>query len=303
MNRIMYTSNSKYLQYLLLAALTATLCAQPRAQPAGKFYIVGMGTAPDLITVRGQKVVAEADVLMAEEGGFQTMWGDLVRGREVWEWPHSLRKFYGADPATLKDPAQRAEAEKLAKTRAELIEKIVTAVKAGKVVACLEGGDPMMYGMTLFLEMLPPGVPTEIVPGVGSFQAASAALKRSPPYGYDTNGVILTMDDWPGRVDVNAKLMAAGSTMVFYTMNLDYPSLFAQLRQAYPADTPVAVVCYAGDPNRQNVIRSTVSRFLEEVDYEDLPVNSHLLFVGKFLTVGQARKDFTPRITELTAQQ
>jgi hypothetical protein len=30
------------------------------------------------------------------------------------------------------------------------------------------------------------------------------------------------MSDWPGRVDLNEKLMAAGSTMVFYTMNLDY---------------------------------------------------------------------------------
>ena len=71
-------------------------------------------------------------------------------------------------------------------------------------------------------------MPTEIVPASGAFQAASAALKKSPPYGYDTNAVILTMDDWQGRVDVNERLMPAGSTMVFYTMNLDYPAVFAQ---------------------------------------------------------------------------
>ena len=41
----------------------------------------------------------------------------------------------------------------------------------------------------LFLEMLPAGVPSEIIPGIGAFQAASAALKISPPYGYDTNAV------------------------------------------------------------------------------------------------------------------
>jgi precorrin-4/cobalt-precorrin-4 C11-methyltransferase len=154
----------------------------------------------------------------------------------------------------------------------------------------------MMYGMTLFLEMLPADVPSEIVPGVGAFQAASAALKMSPPYGYDTSAVILTMGDWPGRVDTNEKLMAGGSTMVFYTLALDYPPLFAQLRRFYPADTPVAVVSDAGDQNLQKVFRSTVGRFLEEVDYRSLPRERHMLFVGKFLNVGQARKDFlTPR--------
>jgi precorrin-4 methylase len=141
-------------------------------------------------------------------------------------------------------------------------------------------------------------VPTEIVPGVGAFQAASAALKKSPPYGYDTSAVILTMSDWAGRVDMNEKLMAAGSTMVFYTMNLDYPAVFAQLARHYRADTPVAVVCDAGDAQQQTVIRSTVSAFLKEVDYRNLPANRHILFVGKFLDAGQARKDFTPRITE-----
>jgi precorrin-4 methylase len=159
----------------------------------------------------------------------------------------------------------------------------------------------MIYGMTLFLEMLPPDIPTSIVPGVGAFQAASAALKKSPPYGYDTSAVILTMDDWPGRVDVNEKLMAVGSTLVFYTMNLEYPRLFEQLKRHYPASTPVAVVCDAGHPSEEKILRSTVGAFLEQVDYRNLPANRHMLFVGKFLEAGQARKDFTPRITEPSA--
>jgi precorrin-4 methylase len=279
-----------------LVATSGILAAQAAAPSMGKFYIVGMGTAPDLITLRAQKVIARADVLIAEEGAFEKDWVDLARGKEVWQWPHSLRRFYGVDPKALKDADQRAQAESLDKTRRQLIEKIRSAVAAGKVVACLQGGDPMMYGMTLFLEMLPAGVPSEIVPGVGAFQAASAALKMSPPYGYDTNAVILTMGDWPGRVDTNEKLMATGSTMVFYTMGLDYPPLFAQLRRFYPTDTPVAVVSDAGDQNLQKVFRSTVGRFLEEVDYRNLPLERHMLFVGKFLNVGQARKDFlTPR--------
>ena len=299
----MNASITKHLRYLILIAATGVAAAQAPAPPAGKFYIVGMGTAPDLITVRAQKVIASADILMAEEGELRTIWADLSRGKEVWEWPHSLRQFYGADPKALQNPGQRALAEAMQKARRQLIEKITAAVAAGKVVACLEGGDPMMFGMTLFLEMLPRTVPSEVVPGVGAFQAGSAALKMSPPYGYDTNAVILTMSDWPGRTDLNEKLMLAGSTMVFYTMNLDYPSLFAQLRHFYPGDTPVAVVCDAGDHENQKVVRSTVSRFLDEVNYRSLPVNRHILFVGKFLVVGQARKDFTPRVTGRPARE
>lgn len=289
---------------LVPVSLLALGCCLGQAQARqGKFVIVGMGTAADLITVRAQRVVAQADVLMAEEGAIKEMWAGLAAGKQVWEWPHSLRKFYGADPAKIRNADQRAEAVRLDATRRELIAKIVAAVRSGKTVACLQSGDPMMYGMTLFLEMLPPDVPAEIVPGVGSFQAASAALKHSPPYGYDTNAVILTMDDWQGRRNVNEKLMATGSTMVFYTMNLDYPRLFEQLKRFYPPETPVAEVCDAGDPVHQRVIRSTVARFLADVDYRALPVNRHMLFIGKFLEVGQARKDFTPRVTEPAANK
>lgn len=284
-------------RFLLLPLLIAAGLCPAQDKPAGKFFIVGMGTAPDLITLRAQNTISRAQILLAEEGTIRSMWSKFAAGKEVWEYPHSLRKFYGAKLENLQ-PKDRAEAATLEKIRRDLTGKITAAVRAGKIVANLQSGDPMMYGMTLFLELLPSDIPTEIIPGVGAFQAASAALKRSPPYGYDTNAVILTMDDWPGRADTNEKLMAGGSTMVFYTMNLDYPRLFEKLKRHYPASTPVAVVCDAGDPAREKIIRSTVERFLTEVDYKSLPVNRHLLFVGKFLEVGQKRKDFTPRVTE-----
>jgi precorrin-4 methylase len=285
----------RLLHFAPVLVLAAVCAAQT---PAGRFVIVGMGTAPDLMTIRAQKTAATADILLAEEGIIQAIWPELAQGKEVWEYPHALRKFYGADPAALKNPAQRAEAVHLGKVRRDLAARIAAAVRSGKTVANLQGGDPMIYGMTLFLELLPPDIPTGIVPGVGAFQAASAALRKSPPYGHDTSAVILTMDDWPGRVDLNEKLMAAGSTMVFYTMNLEYPRLFAQLKRYYPAATPVAVVCDAGHPANEKILRSTVGRFLEQIDYRHLPVNRHMLFVGKFLESGQARKDYTPRITE-----
>ena len=65
--------------------------------------------------------------------------------------------------------------------------------------------------------------------------------------------------------------------------------MFEILNRHYPSDTPVAVVCYAGDRKDQKIIRSTVGRFPNHLKYKKLPV--HTLLVGKFLTFGQGRKD------------
>ena len=200
----------------------------------GKFYIVGMGTAPDLITVRGVEVIREADIILLEQPSEKDYWKDFIGDKEVWYCPHGARVGLGLDPKDVKDPDIRAIVERNAKYRQEAVDKIREAVEAGKTVAALEGGDPMIYGTTFYLEMLPKDFPSEIIPGIGAFQASSAAVKMSPVFGYDTSSAIITMDDWPGRSDLNKKLMAAQSSMVFYTMNLNYPGLFAQLTNTIP---------------------------------------------------------------------
>ena len=149
----------------------------------------------------------------------------------------------------------------------------------------------MIYGTTFYLEMLPKDFPSEIVPGIGAFQAVTAAVKKSPVFGYDTNSVIVTMDDFPGRKDINEKLMETQTSMIFYTMGLNYPRLFEQLKKHYPATTPVAVVSFAGMRDKQQIVRSTVGKFLTEVDYKKLPADAHTVLVGKFLEGGQARID------------
>ena len=258
---------------------------------SGKFFIVGMGTAPDLITVRGAEVIRKADIILLERPFERDVWKNFIGNKEVWYCPNGARVGLGVDPKIVKDPDVRATVEQNAKYRQETVDKIRKAVEEGKTVAALESGDPMIFGTTFYLEMLPKDIPSEIVPGVGAFQASTAAVKMSPVFGWDTNSVILTLDDWPGRSDVNEKLMATQTSMIFYTMGLNYPRLFEQLKRHYPAATPVAVVSYAGDQEKQQIIRSTVGKFLTEVDYKKLPASAHTLLVGKFLEVGQARAD------------
>jgi precorrin-4/cobalt-precorrin-4 C11-methyltransferase len=273
----------------VLALLVSS--AQALAAKPGKVYIVGMGLGPDLVTLRGVEAIKKADLFILESASDQQVWGKYVGKKPVIFVSHMARIFYGTDPATITDPAKKAIFEKNDRIRKDLVAKVEMAVAAGKTVAYLQWGDPMVFGNLYLLEMLPTTIASEIVPGIGVFQAGSAALKRSTVFGWDTNGVILTMGDWPGRADTNDKLMAPQTSMVFYTMGLKYPELFAQLGKAYPPETPVAVVMYAGDPKRETVRRSTVGAFLKEVDWAKLPPEMHTLFVGKFLNVGQARKD------------
>jgi precorrin-4/cobalt-precorrin-4 C11-methyltransferase len=276
--------------------LMTLLFGQLAFADSGKFFIVGMGTVPDLLTIRGAKIIDESQIIMLEGEEDKEAWKELIGNKEIWMVPNSARRFFGLDPDKVTDENLRKKVKEVDKTRREIIDKITKAVRAGKIVSALQSGDPMMFGLTYYLEMLPEDIPTEIIPGIGAFQAASAAVEMSPPYGWDTNSVILTASDWPERKDKNETLMLHQTSMVFYTMYLDYPLLFKDLNRHYPADTPVAVVCNAGDLNRQRIIRSTVGKFLDEVKYKELPV--HMLFVGKFLTAGQARKDALMNVLE-----
>jgi precorrin-4/cobalt-precorrin-4 C11-methyltransferase len=274
---------------LTFLCISVLFAGQAAFAGSGKFYIVGMGTTPDLITLRGVRAIEETRVIMLEDEMDRKAWKHLIGKKEVWIIPNSARRYFGLNPEKIKDPEKKEAVKKADKIRRKFIERITQAVRKGKTVSALQWGDPMMFGMTYYLEMLPEDIDSEVIPGVGAFQAASAAVKMSPPYGWDTNSVILTATDWPERSDKNRTLMSHKTSMIFYTMFLDYAALFKDLNHYYPVNTPVAVVCNAGDREQQKIIRSTVGNFLEEVNYKDLPVN--MLMVGEFLTAGQARKD------------
>jgi precorrin-4/cobalt-precorrin-4 C11-methyltransferase len=274
-----------------LSVVTILLGFSVAAMAAGKFYIVGMGTAPDLITVRGLEAIKSADLILLEQPSEFEYWKQFIGNKEVFYCPHGARVGLGLDPKEEKNPDIRAIVERNAKYRQEAVDRIKKEVEAGKIVAALEGGDPMIYGTTFYLEMLPKNFPSEIVPGIGAFQSVTAAVKRSPVFGYDTNSVIVTQDDFPGRKDVNERLMETQTSLIIYTMGLNYPRLFEQLKKHYPASTPVAVVSFAGEREKQQVVRSTIGKFLTEVDYKKLPADAHTVLVGKFLDGGQARVD------------
>ena len=93
----------------------------------GKFTIVGMGTTPDLMTIRAVECVKEADIVILTGAGDKTAWKELIARKEVWFLGHNTQVFYGVDPETLKDQAAREKAFRLDKQRREMIDRITGA--------------------------------------------------------------------------------------------------------------------------------------------------------------------------------
>ena len=104
---------------LLRVAGMLFLAVSAAAAASGKFYIVGMGTAPDLVTVRGVEVIKNADIILLEQPSERDYWKDFIGDKEVWYCPHRARVGLGLDPKTVKDPDMRAIVERNAKSRQE----------------------------------------------------------------------------------------------------------------------------------------------------------------------------------------
>jgi uroporphyrin-III C-methyltransferase len=126
----------------------------------GKVYLVGAGPgAADLITVRGARLLAEADVVLYDA---------LVT-------PEMLALCKQADQISVgKRSGQRSTAQTVIND--QLVE---CARKYGRIVR-LKGGDPMLFGRAdeelRALEAV--GIEVEIVPGITTAVAAAAATRQ-----------------------------------------------------------------------------------------------------------------------------
>lgn len=263
------------------AFLHGELVLAEGTQPT-QFYLVGVGPGdPDLLTLRAVEVIRKADVVFSSRGWSEKL-ASYLEGKKTYDGYWRLFPYYGQDPSELEG-VERAECEKIARKRNEFIGIVREAVKAGKTVAVLDSGDPLIYGPSAWcLEEFEDLKPV-VVPGVSSFNAGNAALKRGITTSHETKSVILTANDWPGKTDTIDKLAAHRSTMVLFTMRAEFKSFIEKLLINYPPETPVAVVKHAGYQGKEEVIEATLGTILEKVGPDRLPFE-YLIYVGDFLT-------------------
>ena len=223
-------------------------------------HFVGAGSgAPDLITLRGARLLGEADVVIYA--------GSLVN-------PELL---------TLTKPGcELHDSAKL--TLEEVIALVEAAERMGKTTVRLHTGDPSIYGAVReqFDELAKRGIVFDICPGVSSFCGAAAALRTEYTLPDVSQSVIITR--MAGRTPVPEResirsLAAHGATMVLFLSTALTETLQGELLAGgYAAETPAAIVYKATWPE-EKIFRCTVGTLHETAEENGLRKTA-LIVVG-----------------------
>jgi len=208
-----------------------------------------------------------------------------LKGKEIHDPGFGIFAIYGKKPEEAKKNKRFNYEEKI-KELNEITTIIRNAVKEGKVVSVLCSGDPTIYGPNMWYLEAFEDLNPEVVPGISCFNAANAALRKGVTSGEKAHSVILTAsfgrEEYTGPDSIE-KLAHHQATLVFFTMFMDMGKIVEKLRTHYPADTPIAIVLFAGYKNKERIIHGTLDTILEENKGEKLPFE-HLIYVGDFLS-------------------
>ncbi|WP_066424675.1 precorrin-4 C(11)-methyltransferase [Anabaena sp. 4-3] len=200
---------------------------------AAAVYIVGAGPGdPDLLTLKAQKLLAVADVILFADS--------LI--------PEQLLQFCREDAEIIRTAD---------KTLEEILPLMVERVRSQhKSVVRLQSGDPSLYSaMHEQIQLLTEAnIPFEVIPGISAFQAAAATLKVELTVPSLVQTIILTRIS--GRTEVPAReelasLAAHQASLCLYLSARHVETAQAKLLEHYPADTPVAICFRIGWPDEK----------------------------------------------------
>lgn len=199
-------------------------------------YFIGAGPgAADLITVRGQKLLEKADVVI---------WAGSLVNEELLESRSRCAEIYNSAQMTLE----------------EVLEVMKKAEKSGKTTVRLHTGDPCLYGAIReqMDELDKLGIKYESVPGVSSFCGAAASLNLEYTLPNVSQSVIITR--LSGRTSVPEKeslrsLAEHNSTLVLFLSSGMTEKVQSELLEAgLSPHTPVALVYKATWADEKKVL-------------------------------------------------
>ena len=224
---------------------------------------VGAGPGEtDLITLKGYKLLSEADVVIYAGSLINT---DLLN--------------------YCKDGAEKYDSAKM--TLDDIVDRMEESVKNDKSVVRLQTGDFSIYGSIReqIEEMKKRGIKYQCVPGVSSFLGAASSMGVEYTVPEVAQSVIITR--MAGRTPVpegeSLKSLAQHKTsMVIFLSVQGIKKVVKQLEEGgYPTDTPAAVIYKATWPD-EKVVRGTLADIAEKVHDADIR-RTALIMVGKFL--------------------
>ncbi|HWR43304.1 precorrin-4 C(11)-methyltransferase [Sporomusa sp.] len=231
-------------------------------------FFVGAGPGdPELITVKGQRLLGQADVIIYA--------GSLVNPALL-----SLAK----NGAAIYNSASM--------TLDEVIAVMEAGVKESKLVVRLHTGDPSIYGaiQEQMDALVTKSITFEVIPGVSSFLATAAALKQEYTLPDVSQTVIITRLE--GRTPVPekeklAKLASHEATMcIFLSVHMLDNVVKELVDGGYTYETPVAIVQKASWPD-QKIFRGTLAT-IAQIARENSIDRTAMIVVGKVLSTDYA---------------
>ncbi|MEV3904018.1 uroporphyrinogen-III C-methyltransferase [Mycobacterium sp. NPDC050551] len=212
---------------------------------AGVALVGGGPGDPELITVRGRRLLSQADVVVADRLAPPELLAELAPHVEV------------IDAA--KIPYGRAMAQDA------INEVLVDRARAGKFVVRLKGGDPFVFarGYEEVIACAEAGIPVTVVPGVTSAIGVPALAGVPVTHRHVTHEFVVVSGhvapDHPESL-VNWDALAALSGTIVLLMAVERIELFAKalLDGGRPAETPVLVVQH-GTTSAQRSLRATLA--------------------------------------------
>ena len=226
-------------------------------------YFIGAGPGdPDLITVKGQRLIAQCPVCIYA--------GSLV--------PEDVITSAPEDALVMDSASMNLE---------EIMEIIAKAHDEGKDIARVHSGDPSIYGaIAEQIERLKNlDIPFEIVPGVPAFAAAAAAFGQELTIPKISQTLILTRTsmkstDMPEDEDL-AILGASKATLIIHLSVRNSLAIQRKLIPHYGEDCPV-IIAYRIGWTDQQIIRTNLQSLRDEIRAYKF-TRTVLIFVGKSL--------------------
>lgn len=214
-------------------------------------HIVGAGPGdPELITVKGQRCLSEADVVIYA--------GSLVNP-QLLDYCKEGAAIYNSASMTLDD----------------VVAVIAAAEQKGQMTVRLHTGDPSVYGaiqeqMDAFSKK---GIEFDVIPGVSSCFATAAALKQEYTLPGISQTVIITRNEGRTPVPEREKLRSLAqhqSTMCIYLSIMMLDKVVAELiAGGYRPETPIAIVQRASWPE-QKIVRGTLATIVKDIEDEHI---------------------------------
>ncbi|MBC2903511.1 uroporphyrinogen-III C-methyltransferase [Streptomyces cupreus] len=242
-----------------------------RTRTPGVALVGGGPGDPDLITVRGRRLLAEADVVITDHLGPRDLLAELPSSVEV------------IDAAKL--PYGRFMAQEA------INNALIEHAKQGKSVVRLKGGDPYVYGrgMEEFQALAEAGIPCTVVPGISSSISVPGAAgipvtHRGVAHEFTVVSGHIAPDDARSLVDWPSLAKLTGTLVILMGVGTIGKVAETLIAHGKSPDTPVALI-QEGTTAAQRRVDATLATAAEAVVAQEVKPPA-VIVIGEVVKVG-----------------